>query len=462
MPLAFRPDETSPLVLPLLSDLGIAPGTLDLAIDARDEMLGFLGDVFDGDRDRALFGYFRSGASIADSLGQALRWRFGDRFGSPSGNTVKLLDFASGYGRVTRFLVREVPPERVWVADVYADGVRFQEERFGVHGIVSTIRPEDFACAERFDAILVTSLFTHLPDERFVAWLRVLLGLLAPGGMLAFSAHSPQVLPPGTVMPESGIFFAETSESDSLAKSDYGSTWVTEAFVRSALDRAMASAGMRPGASLHRLERGLCNFQDLYLALPEPGVDFSALDFHSEPHLVIEQARLADGGRRLELQGWAAMRSGVAREVEVMLDGERIAAAPVAEPRPDVAAYLAAYGGDDRYLHSGWNVSCPLPAGASRTATVLRLRVVDGRGKVQPLWAGSIEALLLAGSRMEAEKFRNELWQTQALLAEERTRSTPELVALRNRLHAMEASRFWKLRNAWFRVKRGLGLTREA
>ncbi len=452
MPLAFRPDETSPLVPPLLSDLGVAPGALDLAIDGRDEMLGFLGDVFEGDRDRALFGYFRSGASIADSLGQALRWRFGDRFG----DTLRLLDFASGYGRVTRFLVREVPPERVWVADVYAGGVRFQEERFGVHGIVSTIRPEDFACAERFDAILVTSLFTHLPDERFVAWLRVLLGLLAPGGMLAFSAHSPQVLPPGVSMPESGIFFAETSESDSLAKSDYGSTWVTEAFVRSALDRAIG-----PGVSLHRLERGLCNFQDLYLALPEPGVDFSALDFHSEPHLVVEQARLADGGRRLELQGWAALRSGAAREVEVMLDGERIAAAPVAEPRPDVAAYLATYGGDERYLHSGWNVSCPLPAGASRTAAVLRLRVVDGRGKPQPLWAGSIEALLLAGSRMEAEKFRNELWQAQGLLADERTRAALEAEALRNRLHAMEASRFWKLRNAWFRVKRGLGLTRE-
>ena len=52
-----------------------------------------------------------------------LRWRFGslERVG-------KILDFASGYGRVTRFLVRDVPPELVWVADVYADGVRFQEE----------------------------------------------------------------------------------------------------------------------------------------------------------------------------------------------------------------------------------------------------------------------------------------------------------------------------------------------
>src|SRR5262249_37122594 len=111
MPLAFHSDETSPLVVALLSDLGIAPETLDLAIDARDEMLGFLVDSFEGDRDRALFEYFRSGASIADSLGQVLRWRFGslERVG-------KLLDFASGYGRVTRFLVRGVPSERVWVA----------------------------------------------------------------------------------------------------------------------------------------------------------------------------------------------------------------------------------------------------------------------------------------------------------------------------------------------------------
>jgi SAM-dependent methyltransferase len=447
MPLAFHPDETSPLVATLLSDLGIAPGTLELAIDARDEMLGFLVDSFEGDRDRALFGYFRSGASIADSLGQVLRWRFG-----PLGRVGRLLDFASGYGRVTRFLARDVPPERVWVADVYADGVRFQEERLGVRGIVSAIRPEDFVCAERFDAILVTSLFTHLPEERFVAWLRVLLGLLAPGGMLAFSAHSPEVLPPGTPMPESGIHFQETSESGSLAKSDYGSTWVTEGFVRSALDRA---AG--PGASLHRIARGLCDFQDLYLALPEGGVDFAGLDFHGEPQLFLERARLVEEGRRLELGGWAAARSGAVRSVEAMLDGERLAGVRELEPRPDVAAFL----GDERHLRSGWNLSCPLPAGASRTAAVLRLRVVDGRGRPQPLWAGSLESVLLAGSRQDARRLYHELLHTQALRAEETARAAAEAEALRARIQAMEASRFWKLRNAWFAVKRGAGLTEE-
>jgi SAM-dependent methyltransferase len=448
MPLAFHPDETRPRVAALLSDLGIASGTLDLAIDARDEMLGFLVDFFEGDRDRALFDYFRSGASIADSLGQVLRWRFGslERVG-------KLLDFASGYGRVTRFLVRDIPPERVWVADVYADGVRFQEERLEVHGIVSALRPEDLVCAERFDAILATSLFTHLPEERFIAWLRVLLGLLAPGGMLAFSVHSPEVLPPGVPVPEGGIHFQETSESGSLAKSDYGSTWVTEGFVRSALDRAIG-----PGASLHRIERGLCNFQDLYLALPQGGVGFAGLDFQGEPQLFLERARVSEEGRRLDLGGWAAVRSGAIRGVEAMLDGERLAAVSELEPRPDVAAFFDS----DRYLRSGWDLACPLPPGVSRTAAVLRLRVVDGRGRPQTLWAGAIESALLAGSRQEGERLFRELWQAQALLAEEKARAAVaagEAAALHARVQAMEASRFWKLRNAWFAVKRGLGLT---
>jgi SAM-dependent methyltransferase len=450
MTLAFHPDETSPPVQALLGDLGLPANAIGLAIDSRDEMLGFLVDTFEGDRDRALFAYFRSGASIADSLRQVLRWRFGDFRQRP----IRVLDFASGYGRVTRFLLRDLPAERLAVADVYADGVRFQEERFGVHGIVSTIRPEDFACAERFDAILVTSLFTHLPEARFVAWLRVLLGLLAPGGMLAFSAHSPAVLPRGVEMPESGIFFHETSESGSLATSDYGSTWVTEAFVRSALDRALGTSD----GSLHRLERGLCNFQDLYLALPEPGVDFSALAFHSEPHLIVERTKLADGGRRLDISGWAAVHSGEVRELEILLDGERLGAAPVREPRPDVAAFL----GEERFLHSGWVASVALPPGASRSAALLRLQVIDARGTAWPLWSGSLDGILLAGARMEGVRLQHDLWTSEAALADTRARAALEAEALRNRLAAMEASRFWKLRNAWFRVKRTLGLTTES
>ncbi|RPH56445.1 class I SAM-dependent methyltransferase [bacterium] len=437
MTLAYRSEEKNLLVQALLAELRLA--AVDLSIDIRDEMLGFLLQAWEGDRDQALFQYFRSGASIAGVMGQALRWRFGD-----PGRVDGLLDFASGYGRVTRFLIGDVPPERVWVSDVYAEGVRFQGERFGVHGLVSTVRPEDFRCERRFDAILVTSLFTHLPEERFVAWLRVLMGLLTPRGVLAFSTHSPAVLPHGVEMPPAGIVFEERSESGSLDTSDYGSTWVTEAFVREALGRAVGAA------SLHRIDRGLCNFQDLYLAVPEPDADFSGLGFEHEPYLFVEVCALQEEGRRLALEGWTASLSSTPREVQAVLDGELMATAPVAGPRADVAASL----GDERYLHSGWGCSFPLPEGASRSSSVLLLRVVDGRGVAHPLQASTIDAALLGTARLEAERLAAELARAEA-------RALREIAALRDRIHAMEASRFWKTRNAWFSVKRRLGLTDE-
>jgi SAM-dependent methyltransferase len=446
VPQVSRPGEI-PAVKYLLQDLGILPGTLDLTIDDRDEMLGFLVDAHDGDREQALFRYFRSGASIADSLLQVLRWRFGSL-----GRITKLLDFASGYGRVTRFLVREVPPERIWAADVYAEGVRFQEKTFGAHGIVSTIRPEDFSCAERFDAILVTSLFTHLPTERFIAWLRALAGLLAPGGILAFSTHSPAVLPREVAMPESGIYFQATSESASLDKNDYGSTWVTADFVRTALDRAVS-----PQASLHRIERALCNFQDLYLVAAEPDLDFRSLSFQWEPQLFLDQARLSEMGRKLELRGWTAVHSGSVRAVEVMLDEDLLTTIAKFDPRPDVAAFL----GDERSLESGWSCSCSIPAGISHSTAVLRLRVVDGRGVSWPLWSGSIEALRLAGSQRQVDELHHILREKNAELSTLQSQTAMKIEALGARIQAMEASRFWKLRNAWFQVKRTLRLTDE-
>jgi SAM-dependent methyltransferase len=445
MTLAFRPDESNTRVSFLLADLGLASGEVDLGIDSRDEMLAFLVQAQRGDRDSALFQYFRSGESIAGSLLQVLRWRFGE-----PGRIQSLLDFASGYGRVTRFLVRAVPAARVWVADVYADGVRFQAERFGVHALVSAIRPEDFVCAERFDAILVTSLFTHLPEERFVAWLRLLLGLLNPGGLLAFSAHSAEVLPAGVEMPPTGFLFAPISESGSLDTCDYGSTWVTADFVRSSLERAMGPAAR--GASLHFIARALCNFQDLYLVVPEPGVDFSSLAFQGEPQLFVERAELDSEGR-LELAGWAAVRNGSVREVEVWLDLERLGAAPVDGERGDVAGFF----GGPRHLRSGWILACFLPAEVSRSAAVLRLRVVDGGGRGHVLWAGSIAELLLASSRLETEQLRGWLRHSEAVLAEERARNAVEMRALADRIAAMRASRFWKLRNVWFRFKAKVG-----
>jgi SAM-dependent methyltransferase len=442
MTLAFSPAETSPYVRALLQDQGIAEGSLDLAIDERDEMLSFLVQSHDGDRERALFAYFRSGLSIADAMTQILRWRFGSLAGFGS-----LLDFASGYGRVTRFFLRDLPAARVWVSDVYADGVRFQAERFGVRGIVSTVRPEDFLPSERFDAITVTSLFTHLPDARFVGWLRVLLGLLRPGGVLVFSVHGEEVLCPGQSVPEEGILFQQLSESGSLDTSDYGSTWVTEEYVRG----AVAQATNEP-VSVHRLPRGLCNFQDLYVAVRQGGVDFSGLDFQGEPELQIDECSLA-GPDALRMRGWTLVRSGGVQAVEATLDGALLGAVPVEAPRPDVADLFGA-----RFSHPGWSGLFPLPPGAPRREAVLIVRVVDARGRAVPLWASSIEGLLLSSSRQEAAHLRNVIADLQARMEMVEARAAGDREFFTARIAGMEASRFWKMRTAWFRVREALGI----
>jgi SAM-dependent methyltransferase len=450
MTLAFDPAaETSPYVQTLLADQEIAAGTVDLAVDARDEMLSFLIQIHDGDRERALFTYFRTGLSIADSMTQVVRWRCGGL------DQISLLDFASGYGRVTRFLLRDLPAEHVWVSDVYADGVRFQEERFGVHGIVSTVRPEDFVCAERFDAITVTSLFTHLPDQRFVDWLRVLLGLLRPGGVLLFSVHGEEVLSADSAVPESGILFQEMSESGSLDTSDYGSTWVTESYVRAAVARAADGLGAEKIA-VHRLPRGLCNFQDLYVAVrPAVGegeVDFASLAFQSEPHLHVDECILRRP-EELYVRGWTLARSGDVRAVEVTLDGVLLSSAPVEKPRPDVAASFGA-----RFTHPGWACVCPLPSGASRRDAVLLVRAIDGRGRSQPLWASSIETALLASSRQEVAHLQKMVSDLRGEVAMAEARAAAEREGFEARIAAMEASRFWKIRKVWFRMRETLGI----
>jgi SAM-dependent methyltransferase len=446
MTLAFSSDDNSRFVRALLADQDIAPGAVPLAIDARDEMLEFLVNGSDGDRERALFAYFRSGLSIADAMLQILRWRFGEDLGRME----RLLDFASGYGRITRFLLREVPAEKLWISDIYADAVRFQEERFGVHGLVSTILPEDFSCAERFDAILVTSLFTHLREDRFLGWMRRLLGLLRPGGLLVFSVHDETIRDPSVPMPASGLLFQAHSESRTLDPGDYGSAWVTEAFVRSAV--AQAAEGR---VAVWRASLGLCNFQDLYVAVRDGGpggADLSGLAFETEPYLRIETCSL-EAPDLLTLSGWAAVLSGEAREVQASLDGRIVATAPVVGPRSDVAAELK----NERFARSGWKLAVPLPPGLDRNAALLILRVVDARGLGHPLWASTVETALLQVARQDVKLLGHRLHETQERLAETQSRTAAEIEGLRARIAAMEASRFWKLRNVWFGIKGRLG-----
>ena len=115
-------------------------GPLVTAIHPADEM--YLYELSLGGRgpDAAAVSYFATGEAVCRTVEDAVRWRFG----GPDRAPIRLLDFASGHGRTTRFLVRRLPADSITIAEIEPTAVRFQEDAFGVRGVVSTTDPRRF------------------------------------------------------------------------------------------------------------------------------------------------------------------------------------------------------------------------------------------------------------------------------------------------------------------------------
>ena len=257
-----------------------------------------------------------------------------------------ILDFACGYGRLLRLLTHSVQPSQVWAAEIQADAVRFVSEEYGVASVPSAYDPDEFRPGRSFDFIWVASLFSHLPDHLFHRWLARLADLLTPAGVLCLSVHDERLLPADIPMPASGIHFIGTSEIEELDNRAYGTTFVTEDYVR----RAIAAARGPAAGYAVRLRQALANEQDLYVVTKDPGRDLGALrDFRRGAWGWVDEVALDRGGS-LRLAGWAAtLDEGPAGSVEIRVNGEPFEAR-VDRPRGDVARVL----GDPRLATSGW------------------------------------------------------------------------------------------------------------
>lgn len=446
-PLAYDDEVLDPAAEAVLAAAGWADPDLVRAIPAADEMLSWAEGHHTGSRQQALVTYFNGGLMAWRAVEAVLAWRFGDGDGAGARRArPRVLDFASGWGRVTRFLVRRRPAADLTVSDIDAAAVAWQRRRFGVAGFPSAARPADLACDDRFDAVVCLSLFSHLPEESFHAWLARLVELVAPGGLLLFSVHDEAVLPPGRVLPPSGLHFESISESERLDKTSYGSSWVSEAFVAAAL------AGLgRPQLAWRRFPRGLWHLQDLYVVLPDAfdgGADLDRCILPDEPRGALDGWARRPAGE-VELSGWAAP----ARRVEVWL-GERLCAVAVPDrPRDDVADLLG-----EAARASGWSARLPRHE-AARSGEVLRVQAEGADGTVGVLHAATLEA---AAQRLQLVNALAAAEADHRRQLDERERRLVDLgwqaEVLRRRLAAVEESRFWKLRRAWFALKRRLGL----
>ncbi|HET7452188.1 MAG TPA: class I SAM-dependent methyltransferase [Thermoanaerobaculia bacterium] len=239
-------------------------------IDPGDEMYRYALRSLRGSADAAALLYFSVGRLIADSTADAIAWRFGTR------GPARVLDFAAGYGRATRFLVRRLAPGALTAAEIDPAALAFQHKAFGVETLLAPRDAGDFRPSATWEAVVAASFFSHLSESRFHGWLAALWSAVAPGGLLLFSTHGPTLAGEGGDLSR-GIVFRPESETDRLDGEAYGSSWVTAEFVRDAVRRSC------PAGALHAVPFGLDGRQDLYAVARPPQTPGEPLALRAVP-----------------------------------------------------------------------------------------------------------------------------------------------------------------------------------
>lgn len=291
---------------------------------------------------------------------------------------VRVLDFACGFGRLLRFLVPTLPTGSIEASEIQANALSFVAEKFAVTTWPSAYVPTEFKPANTFDLVWVASLFSHLPDRLFTAWLARLKDILSQNGVLCFSVHDACLLPLGESMPVEGLKFYGASENENLDNQAYGTTYVTEAYVAGRIRQLFGE-----GYVYHRIPRALAHEQDLYVVAPVACQRIQLLaGFRYGPWGWVDECRLEESGR-LYLRGWAGSLDDVLLgHVEIFIDGVCYLCA-TGMLREDVAQVF----GRPQLAHSGWEFVMPLAVTQGKKV-LLEVRARDDSGQTALLYAG--------------------------------------------------------------------------
>ncbi|RWD74266.1 class I SAM-dependent methyltransferase [Mesorhizobium sp.] len=227
---------------------------------SKDDMLfDFLvRAVFTTDQKKAVEAYFNGGEDCANRFAALVHEYF------PSGPK-NVLEFASGYGRVTRY-ARKVLPRTEWMcSDIHPQAIAFLSDELGMPGAVSSTDPARWSIATSFDVVFALSFFSHTPDKTFAAWVARLFSAVAPGGLLIFTTHGAVSLAHMRAngrqdeFDHRGYYWNSNSDQRDLNPEEYGTSAVTLPYVQSAV-------APLNGAELIRFQQGFWwGHQDLYV-----------------------------------------------------------------------------------------------------------------------------------------------------------------------------------------------------
>lgn len=171
--------------------------------------------------------YFSDGARSAAKVRA-----FVDRF-LGDGQQKTVLEFAAGYGAVTRHAVGALEPHTLHSSDIHSRANAFLERQMSVKTVQSVDTPEALVLPTEYDAIFVLSFFSHMPRSTWGRWLKRLCEGLRKGGVLLFTTHGQTSMQyfPQAVLDQSGFWFDKSSEQGDLETAKYGQTITSQAFV---------------------------------------------------------------------------------------------------------------------------------------------------------------------------------------------------------------------------------------
>jgi len=100
-------------------------------------------------------------------------------------DSARVLDFGCGWGRIIRFFLRDVPPERLTGADHSVEMIEAcrTNNQWCNFVLIQSYPPTPFP-PESFDLIYLYSVFSHLPEQMHLQLLEEFRRLLVPGGLL--------------------------------------------------------------------------------------------------------------------------------------------------------------------------------------------------------------------------------------------------------------------------------------
>lgn len=110
--------------------------------------------------------------------------------GTPMEPYHQLLDFGAGWGRISRFFLKELPLENIHGLDVMEEFVQICRQTFRSENFnVTAPFPPTSIPDEKFNFIVGYSVFSHLSEEACSRWMSEFHRILAPGGMIALTTR---------------------------------------------------------------------------------------------------------------------------------------------------------------------------------------------------------------------------------------------------------------------------------